>query len=152
LAERRLLLEARWIPMWWQPHANPRVRIPIEKGERERVIDRRSMQRRLLSLRFGDGEVVVHPAAVIRWLRLPQQHAPVAPAASRGGSRLLAVKREQARRAVTQVYPQGVPDQATVANLVLVGAITEHLRADGIITRSYLISRDTILRAAGRKK
>jgi hypothetical protein len=138
--------------MWWRPHANDRVRIPIDERDRETALDRRSLLRRLLSSRHGAGEVVVRRAAVIRLLRLPQRET-AAPTPPKGMRRSPAqVKREQARRAIEKVYPQGVPDQATVPNLGLIDAIRKQLMADGVITKRHDIGDDTILRAAGRKK
>jgi hypothetical protein len=55
--------------------------------------------------------------------------------------------RERARRALDELYPDGVPDQITKSNAELVSAVNAHLTAK----REKGLSPDTILRAAGRK-
>jgi hypothetical protein len=53
-------------------------------------------------------------------------------------------KREAARRVLAILYPNGIPDSATLPNQLLCKAVAPHL--------PYLIENDTILRAAGRRK
>jgi hypothetical protein len=55
---------------------------------------------------------------------------------------------ERARRAVTELYPEGVPGQAAEPNANLYRRVGEKLRNDGLLG----VSDDTILRAAGRRK
>jgi hypothetical protein len=54
--------------------------------------------------------------------------------------------RERARRALDELYPNGVPDQ--ISNAELVSAVEAQIRKSG----ERPVSRDTILRAAGRLK
>lgn len=56
--------------------------------------------------------------------------------------------RGRAQRAIAALYPTGVPDQYTLANKVLCGAVNDWLQRKGLQTAS----RDTILRAGGRRK
>jgi hypothetical protein len=53
------------------------------------------------------------------------------------------VKREAVRRVLVELYPDGIPDQAALPNKLLCQAVAARL--------SFLVSVDTILRAAGRK-
>jgi hypothetical protein len=52
-----------------------------------------------------------------------------------------------ASRSINKLYPQGVPDQATVPNKILCQQVAIALKKDGL----GQVSRDTILRAAGRR-
>jgi hypothetical protein len=56
--------------------------------------------------------------------------------------------RDGASRTINELYPQGVPDQATVPNKILCQRVAEQLKKDGL----EQVSSDTILRAAGRRK
>ena len=55
---------------------------------------------------------------------------------------------ERALRAIFEIFPKGVPDQATVPNAILLRRVGENLRKAGLPSTS----NDTILRAAGRRK
>jgi hypothetical protein len=56
-------------------------------------------------------------------------------------------KLERALRAIAEIYPDGVPDQATESNSKLCQRVCEKLEEAGL----PLVSDDTILRAAGRR-
>jgi len=56
--------------------------------------------------------------------------------------------RERARRALSERYPSGVPDRASVSDVELVFAVNVRIEKSGQNT----VSRETILRAAGRLK
>jgi hypothetical protein len=56
--------------------------------------------------------------------------------------------RERAQRALNELYPNGVPDPISKSNPELVSAVNANLAAK----REKGLSRDTILRAAGRRK
>jgi len=56
--------------------------------------------------------------------------------------------RERARRALDERYPNGIPDQTSVSDAELVIAVNVQIRKRG----QKAVSRDTILRAAGRLK
>ena len=51
---------------------------------------------------------------------------------------------ERARRVIEELYPNGVPDQATESNKKLCRQVSDKLTEP--------VSADTILRAAGRRK
>jgi hypothetical protein len=53
---------------------------------------------------------------------------------------------ERARRVIKELYPNGVPDQATESNKKLCKRVSEKLK------ETEAVSADTILRAAGRRK
>ena len=55
--------------------------------------------------------------------------------------------RERAQRALNALYPDGLPDQATVPNTILCGRVGDWLRENGLLD----VSDDTILRAAARR-
>jgi hypothetical protein len=55
---------------------------------------------------------------------------------------------ERARRVIDELYRDGVPDQATIPNKSLYKLVNEKLEEMG----QQSVSRDTILRAAGRRK
>jgi hypothetical protein len=57
-------------------------------------------------------------------------------------------ERERAKSAVAAVYPNGVPNQSTVSNVRLYKAVGDWCQQNGRPD----ISKDTILRAAGRRK
>jgi hypothetical protein len=56
--------------------------------------------------------------------------------------------RERAQRALNALYPDRLPDQATVPNAILCGRVGEWLKENGLPD----VSDDTILRAAGRRQ
>jgi hypothetical protein len=56
--------------------------------------------------------------------------------------------RERAQRALDELYPNGVPDQISKSNAELVSAVNAQIKK----RRQQGVSRDTILRAAGRRK
>jgi hypothetical protein len=56
-------------------------------------------------------------------------------------------QRKRAERAIAAVYPKGVPDQGTVSNKRLCKAVGDWCQQHG-----GPISKDTILRAAGRRR
>ena len=56
-------------------------------------------------------------------------------------------KLEAARRAISVLYPQDMPDQSELTNKQLCQRVAEHLKARGLE-----VSDATILRAAGRRK
>jgi hypothetical protein len=56
--------------------------------------------------------------------------------------------RERAQRALDELYPNGVPDPISKSNAELVSAVDAHIAAK----HETCLSRDTILRAAGRRK
>jgi hypothetical protein len=51
-------------------------------------------------------------------------------------------------RTISKLYPQGVPDQATISNKILCQRVAERLKNDGF----EQVSDDTILRAAKRRE
>jgi hypothetical protein len=51
---------------------------------------------------------------------------------------------ERAKRVIDELYPDGVPDQATVSNKKLCQRVREKI--------TEAVSSDTILRAAGRRR
>jgi hypothetical protein len=55
---------------------------------------------------------------------------------------------ERARRAIDELFPDGVPGQADVPNAILCRRVGVKLKNDGLPN----VSDDTILRAAGRRK
>jgi hypothetical protein len=55
--------------------------------------------------------------------------------------------RERARRALDELYPNGVPDPISKSNAELVSAVDAQIKKSG----QQNVSRETILRAAGRK-
>jgi hypothetical protein len=55
---------------------------------------------------------------------------------------------ERAQRAIVKLYPNGAPDQVSVSDAELESAVNAHLKMRG----QKAVSRDTILRAAGRRK
>ena len=55
---------------------------------------------------------------------------------------------ERAQRVIKELYPTGVPDQATVSNKKLCKRVSDKLKE----TETESVSTDTILRAAGRRK
>jgi hypothetical protein len=55
---------------------------------------------------------------------------------------------ERARRAIEELYPEGVPGQADVPNAILCRRVGVKLKNKGLPN----VSDDTILRAAGRRK
>jgi hypothetical protein len=56
--------------------------------------------------------------------------------------------RERAQRALDELYPNGVPDQVSVSDAELFSAVNAHIKKLG----QKVLSHDTILRAAGRRK
>ena len=56
--------------------------------------------------------------------------------------------RERAQRALVELYPNGVPDQISKSNAELVSTVNAQIKKTG----QQGVSRDTILRAAGRCK
>jgi hypothetical protein len=56
--------------------------------------------------------------------------------------------RERAQNAINQLYPNGVPDQATEENSILCRRVGQWLKDNGLAG----VSNDTILRAAGRRE
>jgi hypothetical protein len=72
----------------------------------------------------------------------------------RAGSRETALKNrtrpalERAQQVINQLYPDGVPEQAVVPNVVLYRQVGEKLKANGL----QGVGNDTILRASGRRK
>jgi len=64
------------------------------------------------------------------------------------GARRSRPSRERALRAINEIYPQGVPDEATVPNAILLNKVGEKLNQEGLLG----VSDDTILRAAGRRR
>jgi len=56
--------------------------------------------------------------------------------------------RERARRVIAELFPNGVPDQATKSNPELIRAVENQIKKLG----QQNVSHDTILRAAGRRK
>jgi hypothetical protein len=55
---------------------------------------------------------------------------------------------ERASRIISELYPEGIPDQATLPNTVLCRRVGDRLKSDGLPKTSD----DSILRAAGRRK
>jgi hypothetical protein len=55
---------------------------------------------------------------------------------------------ERARRVIDELYPDGIPDQATVSNKSLCTQVNEKLKKMG----QQPVSQDTVERAAGRRK
>jgi hypothetical protein len=55
---------------------------------------------------------------------------------------------KRAQDAIQELYPTGVPDQATEPNKILCGKVSERLKESELSS----VSDDTILRAAGRRK
>jgi hypothetical protein len=55
--------------------------------------------------------------------------------------------RERARRALNELYPNGIPDQNSKSDPELVSAVNAQIKKSG----QQGVSRDTILRAAGRR-
>jgi len=79
----------------------------------------------------------------------PSTHTPAAqPTQPRERTPRKQPLRERARRALNELYPSGVPDPISKTNAELVRAVGAHL----VTKREKCLSRDTILRAAGRRK
>jgi hypothetical protein len=79
----------------------------------------------------------------------PPTHAPAArPTQPRERTPRRQPLRERARKALDELYPNGVPDPISKSNAELVSAVDAHIAAK----RETCLSRDTILRAAGRLK
>jgi hypothetical protein len=55
---------------------------------------------------------------------------------------------ERAQNAINELYPNGVPEQAVLPNLVLCRCVGDKLKKSGLPN----VSDDTILRAAGRRR
>jgi hypothetical protein len=73
-------------------------------------------------------------------------------AAQRASSKTSATSRsrpafERARRAINDLYAQGVPDQAALPNATLCRRVAQKLKEESLPS----VSDDTILRAAGRR-
>jgi hypothetical protein len=61
-------------------------------------------------------------------------------------------KRERAQRAISELYPTGVPDQVVLSDKELSRDVMQHLKKRlGNLSEQSLPSDDTILRAAGRR-
>jgi hypothetical protein len=80
-----------------------------------------------------------------QWHAFGGAHLPDDSPAERRRSR---PRRESVLRAIAEVYPDGVPDQATEPNYRLCRRVGEKLRQAGLPA----VSDDTILRAAGRRR
>src|SRR5262245_22545024 len=79
----------------------------------------------------------------------PPTHTPAArPAQPRERTPRKRLLRERAQRALSERYPSGVPDRASVSDAELVFAVNVRIEKNGQNT----VSRETILRAAGRLK
>jgi hypothetical protein len=79
----------------------------------------------------------------------PPTHTPAArPAQPRERTPRTRLLRERAERALKELYPSGVPDRATVSDAELRKAANLRIVARG----GKRVSRETILRAAGRRK
>jgi hypothetical protein len=78
---------------------------------------------------------------------VPEMPAGSGSAAHRG-RRKSSPSLERALRAICEIFPQGVPDQATVPNAILLRRVADTLRKSGLPGTS----NDTILRAARRRK
>ena len=57
-------------------------------------------------------------------------------------------KLESAQRAIRELYPQGVPEQSVVPNVLLCRLVGEKLMQQGLLN----VSDETILRAASRRR
>lgn len=67
---------------------------------------------------------------------------------ARGQTKKRQPTRERARSVIKELYPRGIPDQATLPNSILCRRIGDKLKEKGLPN----VSDDTILRAAGRRK
>jgi hypothetical protein len=105
---------------------------------REDVID---------ALRMGLEKTPAKPRALAR-----DESAVSKPVPSKRGRRN--PKRERARRAIDEIFPAGVPDQVMLTDKELFRAVGQHLEklVGNPGPRQVLLSNDTILRAAGRRK
>jgi hypothetical protein len=81
---------------------------------------------------------------------IAQDHRTGAPGPTQPGERTPRKQplRERAQRALHELYPNGVPDPISKSNAELVSAVDAHIAAK----HETCLSRDTILRAAGRRK
>jgi len=79
-------------------------------------------------------------------VQLPVGNSPLERAAPRRNKGRPAC--ERARRVIDELYPDGVPDQATVSNKSLCKHVNEKLKKMG----QQPVSQDTVERAAGRRK
>jgi hypothetical protein len=79
----------------------------------------------------------------------PRTHTPAArPTQPRKRTPRKQILRERARRALHELYPNGFLDQISKSNAELVSAVNAQIKK----RRQQGVSRDTILRAAGRRK
>ena len=79
----------------------------------------------------------------------PPTHTPAArPTKPRERTPRAQPARERARRALHECYPNGVPDDVSVSDAELVSAVNAKIKK----REQKGLSRDTILRAAGRRK
>ena len=78
----------------------------------------------------------------------PPTHTPAARPAQPERTPRKRLLRERAQRALSERYPSGVPDRASVSDAELVSAVNTQIKKPG----QKNVSRDTILRAAGRRK
>jgi hypothetical protein len=79
----------------------------------------------------------------------PPTHTPAAqPTQPRERTPREQALRERARRALHECYPKGVPDQVSVSDPELVSTVNAQIKKRG----QRGLSRETILRAAGRRK
>jgi hypothetical protein len=98
-------------------------------------------------LRFDRKQFVA--ASVTGGGEAPPTHTPAArPAQPRERTPRKRLLRERAQRALSERYPSGVPDRASVSDAELVFAVNVRIEKNGQNT----VSRETILRAAGRLK
>jgi hypothetical protein len=77
-----------------------------------------------------------------------QQYAPNGPHRKPAQRRKGQPSRERAWRVISQLYPNGVPDQATEPNAILCKRVATRLNEQKLPN----VSDETILRAAGRRK
>jgi hypothetical protein len=79
----------------------------------------------------------------------PPTHTPTAqPTQPRERTSRKQPARERARRALVVLFPNGVPDQTSKSDAELVTAVNDQINK----WEEQRVSRDTILRAAGRRK
>jgi hypothetical protein len=91
-------------------------------------------------------DVLLRPEEVVKqWPAFGRAPVPDDLLAERARSR---PKFEGALRAIGEIYPDGVPDQATEPNFKLCQRVSEKLKGAGLSG----VSDDTILRAAGRRR
>jgi len=134
-------------PVGEPPGVGEPIYEPMSEIELEKLLAEGEAKRVALRAPMSDAEVE-KMAAEVAAQRKAELQAILGDRRSAPAERLikggLRVKREEALRALTIAFPDGIPKPAALPNMLLLTAAGPHLR--------FKVGNDTILRAAGRKK